>query len=406
MNSNEPVTKLWNGTYILLNLINIMTNIGFSMVTTTISLYTVSIGASLAIAGTAASVFSLAALMVRPLSGAFVDKYNKNTVFVVSSFLFGSVVYGYALVKSIPMLFALRILHGVLFSVSSTANMALASRFLPKKRVAEGMGYFSAGMMIGQAVGPALGVDIKNAIGFSGMYTIVALCISLPPLACLFVKMPAQIVQATRVKAAAVRKKFKFSINDYIAKQFLMYALVSCMFSFYNGIANSFMVFIGEERNIQNISLFFTISSVVLLAVRIFTGRISDKKSLTALVNVSLVFTIISMACTGAATSLQIIIVAAVFKALGQGTGYVSLQGEALRRADAGHVGVATSTMYIGNDIGNTAGPILGGLIMQSFGFSMVFTVSIGLIAVVMLAFNVYQKKIGYQKPSPQTEAQ
>jgi MFS family permease len=404
VNNNEPVTKLWNGTYILLNLINIITNIGFSMITTTISLYTVSIGASLAIAGTVASVFSLAALMVRPISGAFVDKYNKNKVFVLSSFLFGSIVYGYALVKSIPMLFALRILHGILFGISSTANMALASRFLPKKRVAEGMGYFSAGMMIGQAIGPAIGIDIKNAIGFSGMYTVVALCISLPPLACLFINMPAQIVQVTREKAAAVRKKFKFSISDYIARQFLMYALVSCMFSFYNGIANSFMVFIGEERNIANISLFFTISSIVLLAVRILTGRISDKKSLTALVNFALVFTVVSMACVGAAASLQIIIVAAVLKAVGQGTGFVSLQGEALRRADAGRVGVATSTMYIGNDIGNTAGPILGGLITQSFGYSMVFTVSIGLVAAVMIAFNLYQKKIGYQKPAVQTE--
>ncbi len=397
---NGEVKKLWNGTYILLSLINILTNLGFSMVTTTISLYTVSIGASLSIAGTVASVFSFAALLVRPISGAFVDRFQKKKLFIISSVLFGAVVFGYAFVKSIPMLFAIRILHGVLFSVSTTANMALASRFIPKKRVAEGMGYFNAGVMIGQAIGPAIGIDIKNALGFPWLYAIVAISISLPPLLCLFAKMPANIVEPVRSVNTVSQKKPRISINDLIAKQFLLYAMVSCMFSFYNGITNSFMVFIGDARNIPNISLFFTVSSIVLLAVRILIGKVSDRKSLTLLVNCALAFTVFSMACTGLANTLWLILVAAVFKALGQGIGYVSLQGEALKRADANRVGVATSTMYIGNDIGNTVGPIVGGVISQASGYAAVFNISIGLVAIVFVAFNLYQKKIGYRKPA------
>ncbi len=391
-------TKLWSAIFILLNLINILTNLGFSMITTTISVYTVSLGASLSVAGTVASVFSFAALLIRPISGLFFDKGNKRIVFVVSTVLFGAVVYGYAFAKSIPMLFALRILHGVLFSISSTTTMALASRFIPSKRIGEGLGYFNAGMMIGQAIGPSIGVAIKDAIGFSGLYTIVATFTCFLPLALLLVKMPQEVLAPNRAPKSAEKVKYRFNINDFFAKQFLLYALICGVFSFYNGVTNAFMLLIGEARGIENISLFFTVSSAVLLAVRIFVGKISDQKSLTALVNYALAFTIISMFSAGIANSLLLVIVAAVLKALGQGIGQISLQGEALKRAEIARVGVATSTMYIGNDIGNTLGPIVGGVVSQWSSYKDVFTVSIGIVVVAIIAFNIYQRKIGYRK--------
>ncbi len=391
-------SKLWSGTFILLNVINILTNLGFSMVTTTISVYTVGLGASLSIAGTIASVFSFAALLIRPISGMFFDKYNKRTVFVLSTTLFGAVVYGYAFVQNIPLLFALRIVHGILFSISSTSAMALASRFIPQKRIGEGLGYFNAGIMVGQAIGPAVGMAIQESLGFSAMYAIVATANCLLPLMCLLIHMPEDVIRPTPAPEPAEKKKFRFSANDFIAKQFLLYALICGVFSFYNGITNAFMLLIGEARGIGNVSLFFTVNSAILLAVRIFVGRISDKKSLTVLVNIALAFTVVSMFSAGIANSMFLVLFAATFKAFGQGIGHVSLQGEALKKADIARVGVVTSTMYIGNDIGNTLGPIVGGVISQWSGYKEVFTVSIGIVAIAFIAFNLYQKKIGYRK--------
>ena len=397
MEQNASKKRLWNSVYLMLNLVNILTNLGFSMVTTTISVYSVELGASLSLAGTVASIFSFTALLIRPFSGFFVDKYDKKKIFVISTFLFGAVVYGFAFSKSIPMLFVFRILQGLLFGITTTCSMAMVSRAVPKNRVSEGLGYFNAGIMIGQAVGPTIAVALKDSIGFSWMYIIVATSICLPPLLCLLMKFPAEATKPST--AVGSDKKFHFSFNDFIAKKFILYALVCGMFSFYNGIANSFMLFIGEERAILNISLFFTVSSAVLLLVRILAGKTSDRGSLTVLVNCALVCTAISMFTVGVAKSLGLMIFAAVLKAFGQGVGHVSLQGEALKKADPEHVGAASSTMYIGNDIGNTLGPIIGGVISQNMGYASVFNVSIILTAVAFVAFNIYQKKIGYTKP-------
>ena len=388
--------KLWTPIYILLNIINILTNLGFSMVTTTISVYAVECGASLTIAGTVASIFSFAALLSRPFSGFMVDRTNKKTIFIVSSFLFGVVVYGFAVAKTIPLLFILRFLQGILFGISTTCSMALVSRVVPNARVSEGLGYFNAGIMVGQAVGPTIAVFLRDSIGFSWMYVLVATAICLPPLLFLPAKLPDAIVQP---KAGAVSKKFTFHFDDFFTKSVILYALVCGMFSFYNGIANAFMLLIGEERGIANISLFFTVSSAILLLVRIFAGKTSDRSSLTVLVNGALICTAISMLLVGNGMALSILIIAAVLKALGQGVGHVSLQGEALKKADPLHVGAAASTMYIGNDIGNTLGPIVGGAVRDWAGYAAVFNISVGLIVIAFIAFNIYQKRIHYTKP-------
>ncbi len=391
--------KLWTPVYILLNVINILTNLGFSMVTTTISVYAVDCGASLAVAGTVASIFSFAALLSRPFSGFIVDHNNKKTIFIVSAFLFGVVVYGFAVAKTIPMLFILRFLQGVLFGISTTCSMALVSRVVPKARVSEGLGYFNAGIMVGQAVGPTIAVFLRDNIGFSWMYVLVATAICLPPLLFIPAKLPDEIV---RPNANAVNKKFSFRFEDFFTKSVILYALVCGMFSFYNGIANAFMLLIGEARSITNISLFFTVSSAILLLVRIFAGKTSDRSSLTLLVNGALICTAVSMFLVGKGMVLSVMIVAAVLKALGQGVGHVSLQGEALKKADPLHVGAAASTMYIGNDIGNTLGPIVGGAIGKASGYTAAFNFSIVLIVIAFIAFNIYQKKIHYQKPQSQ----
>jgi predicted MFS family arabinose efflux permease len=158
------------------------------------------------------------------------------------------------------------------------------------------------------------------------------------------------------------------------------------------------MLFVGDSRGIGNISLFFTVCSAVLLAVRILIGRFSDKGSLTVFVNCALVFTAVSMFSVGMAKSLLPIICAAVFKALGQGSGILPCRAKRVKRAEKNRVVRQHGTMYIGNDIGNTLGPIIGGLISQFAGYAAVFYDSMILVGVAMLAFNLYQKKIGYQR--------
>ena len=162
---------LWNHPYCTLSFVNVLSNLGFSIVLTTMTTYTLSMGATLSLAGTIASLFSFAAMLVRPFGGYLFDRINKKTVYILSTMLMGLTVLGYSFAGSLPVLMVIRVVHGALFGVSTTAAMALVTRFIPRERTSEGLGYFNAGTLVGQAVGPVIGSALIASISFRTMYT-------------------------------------------------------------------------------------------------------------------------------------------------------------------------------------------------------------------------------------------
>jgi predicted MFS family arabinose efflux permease len=217
------------------------------------------------------------------------------------------------------------------------------------------------------------------------------LFIMIPPIFCLMMKTPKEA--AAMPTAIMAEGKKRFSIDNYVVRHLILYAIVGGVFSFYNGIANSFMLLLGEARHIENISLFFTVSSAVLLLIRIFVSRLTDKVSMNWLVNGALLVSILSLMLISKTYALSFVLVAAVLKALGQGIGQVVLQGEALKRAAPGYLGIAAGTIFMGNDLGNTLGPLIGGAVTDSLGYSAMFYVGIAAFAMAMVSFIVYQKK-------------
>ena len=125
----------------------------------------------------------------------------------------------------------------------------------------------------------------------------------------------------------------------------------------------------------------------------VLAGKIADRNSLTLIVNISLLTSAVSMAIVGKGSVLWIMLLAAVLKAVGQGSGQISLQSACIKRVDALRVGVATSTYYIGADIGQGLGPIVAGKISSLMGYGRMFYCLAAFIVVVTIGFNFYQRR-------------
>jgi len=87
-------TRLYNITFIELMLISFATSLGYSMIATLISSYSVTIGASLTYAGIIAGVFSIAALTLRPFGGFFSDNFNKKYLLVITTVMLAACFLG------------------------------------------------------------------------------------------------------------------------------------------------------------------------------------------------------------------------------------------------------------------------------------------------------------------------
>lgn len=384
--TEDGVKSLWNKSFILLILVSLITAMSFNMVYVVISKYALEVTTSLTIAGVIAGIFSIAALMIRPIAGVTADSVNKKWLCIIANLLITIALLGYFFSHNVPTLFFFRILHGIAFGVSGTVNIALVTNYIPKGRIGEGIGYYGLGQVMAQIISPNLGVYIEENYSFQVLFLIVTALSFLGVLLLTRLHYP---------KEAPVKPKMKrkITLNSLIAKEVIVYAAVGGMFSFGNGIVSSFLVLVSEERNIANIGLFFSVGAIVLFVLRLFVGKLADNQGLTLVVNISLIATALSMTLIGFGQGLSILLVAAILKSIGQGGGQISLQAESIKRVDAGRVGVATSTFYIGADLGQGIGPMIGGAISSTFNYTILFVFCGALMLVAMLFFNLYQRK-------------
>lgn len=379
--------KLFSPTYCLLSLVNLITALSYSMIASIVSSYAMTLGAGLTMAGALAGIYSLSALVVRPFSGIAMDTLNKRNICIFSTMLICISFLGYAVAPNTAVMLVIRVLHGVAFGISSTANMALVSETIPKERLGEGLGYFGMGQIIAQICGPSLGIAIKDQYGYRPLF----IGISVFAMLAVILLLPVR-TSRTETQKKAVRN-FVFRFDNLIVKEVIVFALTAGLFSLGNGIVNSFLVPLGEARAISNIGLFFSVNAAVLCAVRLLTGKVIDKSGLSIIVNISLILTAASMFLIGASSGLVWILAAAVFKAVGQGEGQIALQSACIKKVDDSKVGVATSTYYIGADIGQGFGPILGGKVSALFNYQTMFYCIAALMLVSAVLFTIYQMR-------------
>lgn len=387
----ERPKKLLNKNFLLLIVISLVTSLGYSMISTLVSSYAVSFGAQLTAAGVIAGVFSISALVCRPFGGYITDLLNKKWLCVMTTFFIAVIMAAYSVCASIQPLLFVRIFHGALFGLNSTANMALATEYIPEDKMGQGLGYYGLGQVLSQIIGPSIGVGVKNLFGYHTLFIVVSL---VTLLASLLLVLAFPYSGSFRKKIAGSSRP-RFAPNQLIAKECILYALIAGLFSMSNGIVNSFLVLLGEEKGITNISLFFSVNAIMLFLLRLAAGRITDKLNLLPVVNLSLITGALAMILIGRVPILSIILIAAAVKAFGNIGGQISLQSACVKRVDAARIGVATSTYFIGADIGQGFGPIWGGKVAETFGYSAVFYCMAAIFLAGMAIFTVYYLKHG-----------
>ena len=370
----EP-TKLWNKWYITILLLSMVNHVASQLITPIVSKYAMSIGATMATAGTIVGLMSLAAMFARPFAGLSSDRINKKLIIAVTGAVTGVCMYLYSASKSVEMMAAVRFVHGISFSFSTVALLAFNTMFIPKDKIGEGIGWSVVTTTLATAMGPNLGLWLVDHFGYKACFAAAAIGTIIPNLC--FLVVP------NREEPHVPGKSAKFNVNDFISLQIFPFALLTGLFSCCNGIVNSFLALLGDERGIKGVGVFFTAYSVILIVTRPITGKLYDQKGIKFIMYPSVALAALSMLLLGKATSTWIVLLAGVLKALGQGTGAPSIQAHCLKKLGRDKAGVVSSTCYMGNDIGNTVGPAIGGLIASRAGYgSMFITIAVSVIVI------------------------
>jgi predicted MFS family arabinose efflux permease len=135
-----------------------------------------------------------------------------------------------------------------------------------------------------------------------------------------------------------------------------------------------------------------------------------DRKGLWFIMVPCFVFGSAAMFLTAGSFTLLPLLAAAMLKGVAQSSGQSALQTDCVNRTSALRTGVAMSTCYLGNDLGQGIGNAVGGALSASLGYAGMFTV-VGVIMLSgfgMMAFQLRadnRRKMKYQAREEESHA-
>lgn len=213
----------------------------------------------------------------------------------------------------------------------------------------EGIGYFGLGHIIATASGPALGLYIGERYGLSAVFLIagtIMLSVSLMMFMLPYTEQKRKRAETSKGETTGKRQDRHPRYGQDRTPNYRQDGVAhlryhSCtgaapcffgsVFSMFNGVIGSYLVLLGEERGIANISLYFTVNAVALILVRVTAGRVYDRYGMSAVLIPAFMLAAVAAFFIGFAKALPIILVASVIKAFAQGSAQPTIQAECIR---------------------------------------------------------------------------
>lgn len=364
--------------------INFGSGVAGYMTVPLVAKYVMTFGADITIASAVSGILSLVAMFMCPVAGVLSDRINKKKLLIITEAAYGVCLGLHAFARSLIALLLLRAVTGIFFSLSNVLTIAYASSYIPKSRMGEGLGYFGLVVPLVQAAGPSIGLGLRDSIGYRAVFTGAAIA-ALAAMICV------AVLPYNAPEPSGQKKTLKF--NDIFAVRFIWLMLLTALFSSANGLISTYLDILASERSITNISIFFTVFSVVLIIFKPLTGKLLDSRGMYLVIIPAVVFAALGMFFVGIASSLWVMLIAAVCKALGQGAGTPTIQAHAVKMLDKSHSGVAVSTIQIGQSLGNSIAPVLGSFLVKPFGYTTMFCGFGGIILVAGFLFLILQAR-------------
>ncbi|SDF51837.1 MFS transporter [Sporolituus thermophilus] len=365
--------RLWTRDFILICTINLLIFCGFQMLLPTLPVYAKHLGGSDAAAGLIVGIFTVAAVIMRPVAGQALDYYGRKGIFLSGLAVFISAVLAYIWAPSLGILLLIRFIHGFGWGATSTAASTVAADIIPKARLGEGMGYFGLTTTAAMAFAPALGLYLTSHFSFSVLFLVSAFIVTIA--AGLALSIGYRHINAANAKTVLLEK---------VA---LRPALVIFFVTMTYGAIVAFLALYAAQQGIGNIGPFFTAYATALAVARPLAGRLADRRGFDIVVIPGLVLVMVAMFLLYLAQGLAWFLAAGIVYGAGFGAVQPGLQAMAVLQAPPNRRGAANATFFIGFDLGIGFSSVIWGLVSQLTGYK---TMYLWTMAPALLALSVY----------------
>jgi MFS family permease len=345
--------------------------------------------------GLVMTVFIISTVIFRPLTGKWMDEWNRKKIALFSLTIFMICTVMYPLVHQYAFLLGLRFLHGIGFGMATTAAGAVAIEIVPDRRKGEGIGYFSLFMSLAMVVGPFLGLTIIQSHNNTLLFGV---CIVFALLALLFgmsIRFP-QTVTSAAVKPETGWKKF-------IEPRALPISLTGSVLAFSYGAITTFLSVYAKALGLDTYtSYFFMVFALMIVFSRPFTGKWFDRSGPHLLVYPGVILFTLGMIGLSMVSSPILFLIAGGLLGLGFGAMLPSFQTIAIQAAPAHRRGLATGTYFLLFDSGYGIGSYVLGVVASRTNYhTMYFVAGLVVASSAILYYGLYHRKTNsFLKPS------
>lgn len=392
LRGESPREQLWSTTFVLVVISTLCCFMVGQGLNSSTSVYVALYGGTAAYAGVLAAVFSGAAAVVRLLSGPLIDGRGRRIVMLVGFAVLIVGTVGPLFTHDVAPFVVFRILQGAGFSAVTTASATAAADALPASRMGEGIGYYGLGQAIAMSIGPAFALALVSMDPaenlFIGATAAAALGLALI-FFCRYEKHPETLPEEAVYRREREEKRTRSEgaksegarREGFISRIFEKRALPGTLPTLVIAPAFGFVIFFvglyGTSLGVGNAGLFYTLSAVSMIIVRLKSGAFMDRFAPIKILPVALAFGVVAFAILIACGTVldsspardAVFYLAGIV--YGPCIGIVNPlnQAVAVRNTPPERWGAANALFQLAIDVGIGCASVIWGLVNDSFGF-------------------------------------
>ncbi|MBR2520988.1 MAG: MFS transporter [Oscillospiraceae bacterium] len=384
----EPGSALWNRNFCIIAAMACCTNFANYFVGSSLSLWLIDMGRSHAAYGTLHSLFSLVAMLARPVTGWMIDHGDRKKAFILSS-----IVYALSLVLMLyspifGLFVAMRLIQGAGNGCSYTVCNTSAYDYMPRDKMEKGVGYMTLFSSLISALTATLSVGTYTNRGPAVivLFSVIAVAVG--------VLLSFTVVFRSPADRRPFRFRDVFNLRQLFEKSALSPSLLAAFSVNFAFGVRSYIILFGRSIGISNPGWFTSVSAIGLLIVRFLLDRThmraGTRRGIIYLAyGVLVVYFLMLSFCS----NIFMYLGAALLWSVIYGILVPQLQSMAVGTAPVERRGAAGSTFLCATDIGIICGSLTGGILTDSFGYRRMFLLGLIPVALCILYYAFFLSK-------------
>jgi len=334
----------------------------FCILIPTIPIYLSQLGSTEAEIGVLVGIFSVSSLILRPFVGKALLKIPERSFMMAGALLYAISSIAYLLASPFWPLLIVRVLQGFGLACFSTASFTWIANLTPETQRGQIISYFYLSINIAFALAPYFGMLLINRFNFTVLFLV---CTGLSLCSLVFT------IKLNKMQGLSWQSQNGQS-QPFLSREALPPAIMAFMVNIIWGAVTAFFPLYSLKQGVTNPGFFFGVYAIILILIRVSSGKASDIYGREKVILPSLFTVIISMVLLAFSTTLFMFILVAVIWGIGMALLYPTLVAYAIDRAGSFR-GSAIGTFTAITDLGAGLGSVIMGIILQLTSYPMMF---------------------------------